>query len=193
MSHRKTHWISTKKQLLELVRPVPYEIRLAMEMLGPSTVAELADHLGRSAESLYYHIRKLEAVGLVEPTDAVVRNRREEIVYRLCAQRIRVDMTNRSPSFIETLIKGTRTLIRHAERCLEFALRRSDTVLTNNFRECRVVQVSMRLSKAQIQELNERILDLESYLENASASSKEKKYVITVVLSPAQNALLDES
>lgn len=192
MSPRKTHWISSKKQLAELIRPVPYEIRLAMEMLGPCTVSELAEHLGRSAESLYYHIRKLEAVGLIEPSESVVRNRREEIVYRLCADRIRLDLTNRSPSFIDALIKGTRTLIRYADRCLSLALCDSETVLTSQLRECRVVQVSKRLSKDQVKELNAKILELESYLEDIDANSGDKKYLITLVLSPARPSANDE-
>ena len=185
MYKKTTHQIESTKQLKEIISPARNELRLAMEMLGPSTVAELAEHTGRSPESLYYHIRKLESVGLVVKCDPRISHGHEEAVYRMCADRVRVNTEIRRPLFVEALIRGVKTLIRYGDRCLSRALASTETTLKGKRRECRLVQVTARLSPSKIKELNQKMLELEDFLESSDDKSANKHFVVTLILSPA--------
>ena len=58
--------VSTVRQMEALASPVRHHIHLAMEMLGECSVNELAERMGRVPETLYYHLRQLKKVGIVE-------------------------------------------------------------------------------------------------------------------------------
>ena len=112
MKRPKTLVISTAEQLKALVTPVRNQIHLQMEMLGECTIAELAAAMEREPESLYYHIHRLQRVGVVIQVGERSFNGRSEAVYALAGERIRVDQTESSPGFLEAFRKGIRTLLR---------------------------------------------------------------------------------
>ncbi|MGI9516652.1 MAG: ArsR/SmtB family transcription factor [Pirellulaceae bacterium] len=168
--------------------PIRNQIRLAMEMLGESTVNEIASHLGRSAESLYYHFRILQKAGLVQVAGQQADSGRAETVYRLRAKRIRVDATVRARRFRVSLGRIAGTLLRFAERCYLRAIQDGNTVVDGNHREVRLIQVSARLSRARVIELNRKLLELESFLETADDPRQSRRFVLTMVLSPGETS-----
>ena len=183
----KTYFIENTDQLREIVAPVRNQIRLAIEMLGECSVSELGERLGRSPESLYYHIRKLESVGLMLQTGTREVRGREEALYSMCAPRVRMNTTIRKPGFIQTLLRGTRTLLRYAERCYAHAMQDPQTKMTKSFRECRVIQMTARLGRRQVKELDRRLLELEDFLESSDDPAETQRYVVTISLSPTQH------
>jgi DNA-binding transcriptional ArsR family regulator len=70
------------EQLRALRSPLRQEILDKIEALGPCSTAELAHALGRPADGLYYHLRALLAVGLLEPAGDRGAGRRREALYR---------------------------------------------------------------------------------------------------------------
>jgi DNA-binding transcriptional ArsR family regulator len=52
-----------------LAHPLRSRLLSALRLHGPATATELADRLGTNTGATSYHLRKLEAVGLVEDTD----------------------------------------------------------------------------------------------------------------------------
>lgn len=59
--------IDDPKRIRVLASPVRHEIVDTLSALGgTATVARLAEHLGRHADGLYYHLRLLKKAGLVE-------------------------------------------------------------------------------------------------------------------------------
>jgi len=59
--------IDDPKRIRVLASPVRHEIVDTLSALGgTATVARLAEHLGRHADGLYYHLRLLKKSGLVE-------------------------------------------------------------------------------------------------------------------------------
>lgn len=60
--------IDRPAQLRALGSPARQEIVDALEAAGPSTMSELAGLVGRPADALYFHVRRLMKVGLVVET-----------------------------------------------------------------------------------------------------------------------------
>ena len=50
----------------ELFRPARLEIYECLQVSGPASVAELASRIGRAPDSLYYHLKKLVEIGVIE-------------------------------------------------------------------------------------------------------------------------------
>ena len=65
MTTSRPYVIRRPDELRALASPVRQELVAALGALQPCTVVQLGEHLGRLPVSLYYHLRKLEEVGLV--------------------------------------------------------------------------------------------------------------------------------
>jgi hypothetical protein len=61
----RTGRITSVAAIAALASPVRQEIIDTVEALGSATIAELAAELGRPADGLYYHVRRLVRVGLL--------------------------------------------------------------------------------------------------------------------------------
>lgn len=80
MSTSKGHVIQTAAAARAIVAPLRQEIVDALDAAGPCSIARLAELIGRPADSLYFHLRKLEKVGLVVETE---RRREGRHVFRM--------------------------------------------------------------------------------------------------------------
>ena len=109
MSKQREFLISTVDQMEALASPVRHQIHLAMEMLGACTVNELAERMGRVPETLYYHVRRLEQVGILEQVGSRVGSVRDEAIYELKGKRLRVDPSQSSPRFANAMAMGCGT------------------------------------------------------------------------------------
>ena len=119
--------VSTVRQMEALTSPVRHQIHLVMEMLGACSVNELAERMGRVPETLYYHVRRLEQVGILEQVGSRVVSSREEAIYQLKAKRLKIDPNQSSPRFLKAMAKGCGSLLRFAQRAFERALDRKPT------------------------------------------------------------------
>jgi predicted ArsR family transcriptional regulator len=94
--------------------------------LGPCTVRELADELGREPATLYYHVHALVDSGIVRETGKRKAGTRPESVYSLVAERILIDRSETSEPFLSALADLQRATLRTAERELVAALEARD-------------------------------------------------------------------
>lgn len=78
---RPTFAIREPRQIEALGSPARQEIVDGLQALGPCSIALLAESLGRAPDSLYYHVRKLERVGLVVQRGTQGAGVREEALY----------------------------------------------------------------------------------------------------------------
>ncbi len=176
--------VSTVGQMEALASPVRHQIHLAMEMLGACTVNELAERMGRVPETLYYHVRRLEKVGILEQVSSRAGAGREEAIYQLKAKRLRVDPSQSSPRFLEAMAKGCGSLLRFAQRSFERALEAKADRRVGPKRVLRIEQATVRLSAGNLAELNKRLDSLCSFLNDADEPSEQKMYVITLATAP---------
>jgi DNA-binding transcriptional ArsR family regulator len=77
--------IRSKRQMRALAAPTRQEIVDVLPGMGTVSVAELATALGRPADSLYYHLRILNRVGLVRSAGSHRLNGRRETLFRAIA------------------------------------------------------------------------------------------------------------
>ncbi len=85
MARKRIARISTPEQLRVAAAPATYDVLEAIQVGGPVTAAQLGPRLGRKANSLHFHIRKLVGVGLVRQVDTRRSGARTEVVYDVIA------------------------------------------------------------------------------------------------------------
>ncbi len=111
----RTLRLESRGQLEALVSPVRVEIVEHLQARGPCTSAELARDLARSRSSLYYHLHRLVAVGLVTERAEPKRSARGEARYALAAERLAVaEGLGRASTAL--LARGVGAMLRRAER-----------------------------------------------------------------------------
>ncbi len=150
--------LSDARQLEAVVSPVRHQILRTLSVIGPSTIAELAGHLERSPESLYYHVRALQKVGLVEEVEARGTQGRKEAVFDVIARGIFTDPTQTSTRYIEAMKRSAASLLRLADRQLQRTLDQQKADGSQRPPTYRSMQYHSRLTPASVRELN-KLLD----------------------------------
>lgn len=120
-AERPLHRIRDRVQVEALASPVRQEVADGLQAIGPCSIAELAELLGRAPDSLYYHVRKLERVGLVVARGTRDTGRRTEILYDVAGQLVldHVPRTKRERGALLGVIGGA---LRIGERDYRAAL-----------------------------------------------------------------------
>ena len=184
MTQEREFVVSTVAQMEALGSPVRHQIHLTMEMLGPCTVNELAERMSRVPESLYYHIRRLETVGILEQVGKRAGSGRDEAIFQLKAKRLRVDPSQMSPRFLKAMAQGCGSLLRFARRSFERALQSRACRRVGPKRGLRIEQVTVRLSDRNLARLNKRLDGIQDFLADADGPGERQMYVITVATAP---------
>ena len=60
--------VARPEQLAAITSPARVELLELIGVWGPCAIADVARRMGRAPDSLYYHVRKLVDVGLLERT-----------------------------------------------------------------------------------------------------------------------------
>lgn len=159
---------------------------------GPLGTRELAARLGRSRQSLYYHLGLLEEAGLVvtDPSGSDSRERR----YRLREGRLALAASEDSPADRAAATRVLQTILRLTGREVAEALGDSAIRRRGPLREMIGFRGKARLSDAQLRRVNELIDELEGIFRNATSGSTALPLeALTVVLTPAREAGASDS
>ena len=92
-------------QLRALAVPSCAEVFRALVRLGPASVREIAEGLGRPADGLYYHIRRLRKVELIREAGRRPTATRPELLYEVVSSRIATDPNAKSKAYTEARLK----------------------------------------------------------------------------------------
>ena len=109
--------LQSRKQLEAIGSPVRLEILRHLQAEGELTVFELARRMARSADGLYYHVRRLIEAGVLVRAGSRPAGRREEALLALAGSPLQLSI----PSDGEgpgTLLETGRTLLREVEQNL---------------------------------------------------------------------------
>ncbi len=178
---RKRHVLSKASELAAIVSPVRHHLLRTLSLLGTASVRELADELGRSPESLYYHLRALAKIGLVvERSDPD----RTEALYATAAESFVTDPTQTSKGYLDAYRRSASALLRLADRQLGAAIERQQETKSKRPVSLRIQQVQARLSPAAQRELAARLDDIVRFLIDEDDPEQSARVVVTLVGSP---------
>lgn len=194
------------KAMSELFKPARLEVYEALQIAGPSTIAALAKRLERPADSLYYHVRKLLAIGVVEevtnagprhggPGDCggstggagAGRPRRkgpEAAVYASVGKRLDAELDPDSRSSREAWAEGGAAVLRLAQRDFARTLESGDIRPRGPRRNVVLRRTKVRLNAAQAKAVNEHIDALTELLGEHVENTTGDLHAITWVMTP---------
>jgi hypothetical protein len=103
-------WIKDVKQIRALESPRRQEIVDAVAAIGPCSILDLADHLGRAADSLYFHVKKLVQVGLLLEKEKRKAGRHVWAIYSLPSRQVRIVYRQAMMGSIQRVVAGAMRL-----------------------------------------------------------------------------------
>jgi DNA-binding transcriptional ArsR family regulator len=177
------------RQFNALASPIRGEIIDVVELLGPLTVAEIASVLGRPADSLYYHVRKLLRVGLLVERETRRTRGRESAVYDVRGRPMPLRYGDGQRGHIQALIKSIAGMLRLAER--DFRAAFGAGLVRSSGRRRNVVH-SRALgwyTDQEIHRMRSRIQDVIAEFRESSRHRDEEKrpYALTTVMVPLED------
>lgn len=118
---RSDYSVREARQIRALRSPARQEFVDGLQAIGPCSIAELGALLGRAPDSLYYHLRALERVGLVVEKGSRRSGARTELLYDTPGRLI-LDHQPHTSSERRDLMQLARSVLRSAERDLQLSL-----------------------------------------------------------------------
>jgi DNA-binding transcriptional ArsR family regulator len=182
--------VSSPKQLQVIASPGREEIIDMVALIGPCRITELASVVGRSRNSLYYHVRALRDAGLLLETHRSGEGVRTTAYYDVPGRPLSVRFDLSTPSRRRAVLTLARTRIRSAARGFERACKPGVVTLKGPRQDLRVTHLKGWLSDNELEETNrllERLVELVGSTERG-ATKKRKSYEITFVLAPVNTA-----
>ncbi len=178
----KIYFISTPRQLEVLSSPVRNEMIEVMMRLGSSTIGEIAEAMGRSAESLYYHMEQLRRVSAVRLVERRKGKRQLERVYELVANDFRINETAHSPAFRRALKKAARALLQQSATEMEASIDSGQANKGDSAQTHRIGRDIVCLSDEALAELNERIVELHEWLGELDDDDAAHRIALTLAM-----------
>lgn len=164
-----------------LASPVRVEIVGLLQTHGPSSIRELASHLGRPADGLYHHVRLLLKAQLLREEEKRAVGKRQEAVYALEAPRVG-GRDSGQPGDRAGLVAAARTALRLADR--EFAAAIAACPARASLANLRLSRQRVWLSDEALEKARRLIGRLEELLARENRKREGRLHVVTTVLVP---------
>ncbi len=120
--------LNSRKDVEAVGSTLRMEILRHLQTHGPSTVFELARRMGRSSDSLYYHVRRLQEVGVLARTGTRSGTRREEGIFALAGEPLTVSVESSGEGAAEAVLESARAVLHDAESNLAAVLEQERTL-----------------------------------------------------------------
>jgi DNA-binding transcriptional ArsR family regulator len=169
---------------------------LRLELIGlfvegdPLSVAEIAQRMGRPPTAIYYHVRLLEAAGLLRRAGEQRSGSRTETLYRPVAEVFELEQPAGAPD-PETAVKTLSMAFRMAQGDMKAALEDETARYDGAQRNFIGGRFHCRLSKAELAELNRHLRAIETMLARPPKSSEpspgDSFVSLTLALMPLRN------
>lgn len=178
-------WFTIRRpeQIAALASPVRQEILDALAGMPGSSVADLADALGRPPDSLYYHVRALVRVGLIVAGGGD-RGRRGAL-YRTIAPHLRLAYDPSSPVNASLVGRAVASMMRLAARDFRRGFRLGVAV-SGSRRELWAGRSSGWLSGADLARVNSLLTRLSALLQSSRRRPGSRFAAVTFTLVPLE-------
>lgn len=167
--------IERLEQVRVLESTVCQEIVDLVDAAGPCSVGEMAGYMGRRPDSLYYHVRKLNAAGLLLDRGVRGSGRRAETVYDVPGRPLRLAYDPSDPDNVRAVGRVVASMLRSANRDFGAGFRPELAVVEGEQRNLWAARMNGWLSEDDVAELNSllnRILDLFQRSKGAEAAGQ---------------------
>ncbi|MBS1716373.1 MAG: helix-turn-helix transcriptional regulator [Armatimonadetes bacterium] len=158
----------TSEQLAVLASPTRSEVYVRLRALGQGSAREVGEALGRSPESVHYHLMALEKVGLIHAVMRRPTARKPETVFAPTAKRVILPDPRTSTEVARLNRKTVLAGMRGAMRGYAAASERGETD-PSLFGLIAVQRLNMRLSPDDFKELNRRLKELSEWANERQA------------------------
>jgi DNA-binding MarR family transcriptional regulator len=188
---RRTVVLRTRPQIDAITSPLRQEVVVQLGR-GASPVKALAARLGRSPHSLYPHVRRLVAAGIVRVAETRRAGKRDEAWYALVGHRIQVGARDAGPAARAARERTIAALLRMTAREVGAALARKSLRLEGEDRQVQAFRVVRRLTAEQLRRLNRRIESLARGLAKTPPSAPSgpgtPTFAVTIVVTPTRDS-----
>jgi DNA-binding transcriptional ArsR family regulator len=181
--------IADSRQIRALRSTVRQELVDTLQALGSASVAELAAHLDRAADTLYYHVRALLKAGLlVQLPEPRQRGRHREVVYALPEPDKALKLVYRQDDSAhhESLSELVGAMLRSSQREFDAAIGDPDCVVDGPGRELWAGRIKGWLSPEELIRCNALIAELGALLSSLKTPERDRLYSLQFLLAPAR-------
>ena len=179
--------VADRRQIRALASPIRQDILDAVTAIGPCSVAELAAALGRPADGLYYHIKRLLDVRLLIAKDDAGGLRLDSARKGLYLEYRPADRANRAG-----VLRVIGAMVRSAERTFRRGFVPGVAVVKGPRRNLWAGHSRGALSPAELAEVN-RLLDRLNAVMRSGRRDRNRRrtanrslYELTFILAPAK-------
>jgi DNA-binding transcriptional ArsR family regulator len=182
----KPFLVTSAKQLRVITSPGREEIVDVVALIGPCNITELAVALGRSRNSLYYHVRALRDCGLLLETRRSGEGKKTTAYYDPPGRPLAVHFDLSTKERKQAVVALARARIRSAARGFERACRPGEVQVDGSHRNLWATHLKGWLSAEELKEANELFARLIHLIGRSGGESVQAKrsYEFTVVFAP---------
>ena len=163
---------------------VRLEMLVFVQTIGPCSIRDLAELMDRPADGLYHHLRKLVRAGLIVEVETRKAGKQTESVYNAVAKDVTIDRNLRNKRTTERVARLFRTILQHAQRTMENALRSGEASLEEDSRNVRLKWGAAWLDDEQLARLQQHQLAINDILQEGAKVRKGRLYAVLTYLAP---------
>jgi len=168
-----------------ILAPVRFEMIEAMRMIAPCSIAQVAEILDRPADSLYRHMNKLVAAGVVVKSGVRQKGRHSEQVYDLVADDITPSFAGMTPRQAHRIYHGTMsTIAKIIARTSRDAIREKELVMQGSVFKTLAFLEHAWLTPEDLAEFRSLVMAIKTFLDARKTPGKGRLYVTTAVAMP---------
>jgi hypothetical protein len=182
MSRPSLHTISRTDQLAAIVSPVRQELLDVLARVDAVSLAELGALLGRPSDGLYYHVRVLRRVRLVESAGTRSAGGRKEELFRAVASQFAVRYAPASARHSGAMNDVVSAMLRLGARDFRRAQKAPGTKFEGPERDLWALRTTGWLRPADVRKVNRLIRTLAE--STARSRPPGRLYALTMLLAP---------
>lgn len=176
--------IKRPDQIAALESAVRQEIVDTIQAAGPRSAPEISALMGRPADALYYHLKRLVGVGLLVIRATRRTGRRDEAVYDLAGHPLVLDYPVRARGREHPLARLVRSMLRTGERDFQAAVGTDQARPDGDRRNLWAGRRHAWLSARDLERVNGLVDQLVSIMTRARKPTQGELCTLTLVLAP---------
>lgn len=185
MDRPKVHLVSSPTHWETLISPVRTEIAEAMRLLGPCSVAEIAQVVDRPADTLYRHLELLQEAGLVREVGFRKGERNAEQMLDVVADDFVVDFRDsKGDAENRAIVKTVNSFTGAVRRAVRDSAAAKQLVFDADHRNISINYELSWLTPERFQEVRSLIRRLKQLMDEGKKSREGRLYMTLAVAIP---------